>query len=168
MFEISQYSGVVLCYGPLALIIIGFIAFAILTDSNARSTYLRRMAGKSATNAPVNTVTPSGLKVTIKPEAVVESAPPAAPVKAAAAPDDLRRIEGIGPKMNSILNQAGITTFSQLAAAEVPFLRQILADAGMTAVNDPATWPEQAALAARGEWEALEELQEDLKGGRRA
>jgi hypothetical protein len=33
---------------------------------------------------------------------------------------------------------------------------------------DPVAWREQAALAATGEWEALEALQGTLKGGRRA
>jgi hypothetical protein len=32
---------------------------------------------------------------------------------------------------------------------------------------DPATWPEQAHLAAAGHWGALETLQNELKGGRR-
>ena len=32
---------------------------------------------------------------------------------------------------------------------------------------DPSTWPEQASLAAAGEWDALQALQDELKGGRR-
>jgi hypothetical protein len=30
---------------------------------------------------------------------------------------------------------------------------------------NPASWPQQAKLAAAGEWEALQEFQEALKGG---
>ena len=82
-------------------------------------------------------------------------------------PDDLKIIEGIGPKISSLLNAAGITTFAQLAGADVGRLRRILADANLTRLADPGTWPEQAALAARGDWDALKALTENLKGGRR-
>ncbi len=89
--------------------------------------------------------------------------PPPPPV-----PDDLKRIEGIGPKISAVLQEAGITTFAQLAATDVGRLEQILTDAGLTALADPTTWPEQASLAAAGKWEALETLQDELKGGRRS
>jgi hypothetical protein len=32
--------------------------------------------------------------------------------------------------------------------------------------HDPATWPEQAKLAAEGNWEELKKRQDELKGGR--
>lgn len=81
-------------------------------------------------------------------------------------PDDLKRIEGIGPKISGLLQAAGIATFATLASTDVGHLHQIVRDAGIT-IADPTTWPEQAALAAEGEWEQLEVLQEALKGGRR-
>jgi len=81
-------------------------------------------------------------------------------------PDELKRIEGIGPKISSLLQDAGIATFTQLAAADVEHLREIL-DAVNLRIADPTTWPEQAALAAAGDWESLASLQSELKGGRR-
>ena len=81
-------------------------------------------------------------------------------------PDDLKRIEGIGPKIASLLQNAGIATFAQLAATDVARLREIL-DAVNLRIANPTTWPEQAALAAAGNWEGLESLQSELKGGRR-
>ena len=81
-------------------------------------------------------------------------------------PDDLQRIEGIGPKISAVLQTAGITTFAQLAATDIRRLQQILGDKRWT-FADPATWPEQARLAAAGDWQALEVLQGELKGGRR-
>ena len=81
-------------------------------------------------------------------------------------PDDLKRIEGIGPKISKLLNEAGITTFSQLAASSVSQLDQIVREAGIS-IADPGTWPEQANLAAAGDWEVLRDLQDRLKGGRR-
>jgi len=90
--------------------------------------------------------------------------------EAAAVPDDLKRIEGIGPKLSSVLQGAGISTFAQLAAAGPERLAQILeaADPRLLRLADPTTWPEQAALAAAGKWETLEALQGTLRGGRRA
>jgi predicted flap endonuclease-1-like 5' DNA nuclease len=82
------------------------------------------------------------------------------------APDDLQRIEGIGPKISGLLQAAGITTFAQLAAGDVGRLERIVREAGIT-IADPTTWPEQARLAAAGRWDELEVLQEELKGGRR-
>ena len=83
--------------------------------------------------------------------------------------DDLKRIEGIGPKISGVLQEAGIMTYIQLADAGVSRLEEILeeADPRLRRLANPATWPEQAALAAAGEWDALQALQNELKGGRR-
>lgn len=83
------------------------------------------------------------------------------------APDDLTCIEGIGPKISQTLQAAGIVAFAQLAAADTERLTQILQEAKIR-IADPSTWPEQAKLAAAGDWEALQALQAQLKGGRRA
>ncbi len=83
-------------------------------------------------------------------------------------PDDLKIVEGIGPKIASILAGCGITTFAQLAETDVSRLKEIIAQAGLTALADPTTWPQQAALAAAGKMDELEALQGQLKGGRRA
>ena len=107
------------------------------------------------------------------PPAAAPPEPRAAAVEAPAAematppPDDLRRIEGIGPKINGLLQEAGVHTFAQLAEANVDRLKHILSEADLRALADPTTWPEQAALAANADWEALQVLQDDLKGGRR-
>jgi predicted flap endonuclease-1-like 5' DNA nuclease len=100
--------------------------------------------------------------------APVAAAVPAQVATPPAAPDDLKVVEGIGPKIASLLQAGGIATFAQLAAADVEQLRAILAQAGLSRLADPATWPEQARLAADGKWEALKLLQDTLKGGRRA
>jgi predicted flap endonuclease-1-like 5' DNA nuclease len=92
--------------------------------------------------------------------------PLAAPDTGESAPDDLKRIEGIGPKVAARLQAAGITTFARLAETAVEELDAILDAAGYWPA-DPATWPEQAALAAAGKWEQLAALQKELMGGRR-
>ena len=81
-------------------------------------------------------------------------------------PDVLKKLEGIGPKVEQILNEAGITTYAELAKSDADKLREILAEAKLQMMN-PDSWAEQAGLAAKGEWDALEKLQDELKGGRR-
>ena len=81
-------------------------------------------------------------------------------------PDDLTKMEGIGPKISGLLQEKGISTYSQLANTSVETLKQILTD-GKIRIAHPETWPEQAALAAAGDWDDLEKLQDDLHGGRR-
>ncbi len=81
--------------------------------------------------------------------------------------DDLRKIEGIGPKVAGILHDAGVMTFDQLAHTEVSFLRTVLEKAGPSFKGmTPESWPDQAGLAAKGDWEALKSLQDRLDGGR--
>ena len=87
---------------------------------------------------------------------------------AAVEPDDLRKIEGIGPKIARILQDHGVHTFAQLAQVQVDHLREILQQAGSRfRIADPTSWPEQARLAAQGDWDALGRLQDELVGGRR-
>ncbi len=85
---------------------------------------------------------------------------------APAEPDDLKKIEGIGPKVAGILNQAGITTFQQMVDTGAEKLETILNEAGLQMINAD-TWSEQAKLAANGDWDALAKLQGELKGGKR-
>jgi predicted flap endonuclease-1-like 5' DNA nuclease len=80
--------------------------------------------------------------------------------------DDLRLIEGIGPKIRAVLADAGVVTFVQLATCKVDWLRQILTNAGIRLAY-PDTWPEQAEFAAAGDWDGLSALQAQLNRGRR-
>ena len=81
--------------------------------------------------------------------------------------DDLKAIEGIGPKIEKLLHAAGIHTWLILSGTPVRKLSEILKKAGKSyQLADPATWPKQADLAAKGKWNELEVLQKNLKGGR--
>ena len=81
--------------------------------------------------------------------------------------DDLKMVEGIGPKIEGLLNEAGIYTWNDLATAPIEKVQEILDNAGPSyRIHDPATWAKQAELANNGEWEALETYQDRLKGGR--
>lgn len=81
--------------------------------------------------------------------------------------DDLKLVEGIGPKIEELMHAAGITTWAELAAAPIEKLEAILDEAGPRfRIHDPATWGKQAAMADAGQWEELETYQDELKGGR--
>ncbi len=81
--------------------------------------------------------------------------------------DDLTKVEGIGPKIQELLNAAGIHTYGELAAATAEKVKFVLENAGGSfAAHDPATWPAQAAMAAKGRWDELQAWQDQLDGGR--
>ena len=84
------------------------------------------------------------------------------------AKDPLRKIEGIGPKIEGLLHDGGILTFGDLANAKISRLNEILEAAGPRyQMHSPDTWPQQSKLAAAGKWEELEKLQDKLDGGRK-
>ncbi len=81
--------------------------------------------------------------------------------------DDLKKVEGIGPKIEGLLNAAGITTFQQLANSNFDAVKAILVAAGSRyQMKDPTTWMEQAKMAAEGRWEELKKWQDELDGGK--
>jgi predicted flap endonuclease-1-like 5' DNA nuclease len=101
--------------------------------------------------------------------AAVEKPKTSAQKTAPVAKDDLTKIEGIGPKIALLFSQAGIATFEALAKAKKAELKKILDAAGTRfQIHDPSTWPQQAKLAANGDWEKLAKVQEELKGGKKA
>ncbi|MFY8086057.1 MAG: hypothetical protein ACOVOG_02500 [Rubrivivax sp.] len=82
--------------------------------------------------------------------------------------DDLKVVEGIGPKIEQLLHGAGIRRFSELAQVPVQRLREVLDAAGPHyRITDPSTWPEQGLLCARNNWVELKALQDSLTAGRR-
>lgn len=81
--------------------------------------------------------------------------------------NDLKIVEGIGPKIETLMNAAGINTWQELSEASTEKLQAIL-DAGgeIYAIHNPSTWPKQALLAYEGKWQDLKDLQENLIGGK--
>jgi ribosomal protein L30 len=100
-----------------------------------------------------------------KPQALASAATPKKFLTKTGA-DDLTAIEGVGPKIGELLLAAGITNFTQLAAAKVSAIQEILKAAGSRyGMANPGTWPEQAALLAAGDYAGFEKLSEELDGG---
>jgi len=101
-------------------------------------------------------------KAAPKKEAKAE-APKAAAKKSTGKADDLKKIEGIGPKIAETLVEAGIATYADLAKAKPAKISEIIE--GVRGNHVPDTWPKQAQLAADGKWDELKELQDKLDGG---
>ena len=80
---------------------------------------------------------------------------------------DLKLVEGIGPKIEQILKDSGVDDLTQLSELDPDDIKTTLLAAGdRFKMFDPSTWPAQARLAKNGDWELLAEYQEQLKGGR--
>ncbi len=121
------------------------------------------------TELVIESITASGVKKEAKAKTAAPKAEKAAPAKKATASkakkgDDLKKIEGIGPKIAGTLNDAGIVTFADLAKAKSENLAEIIKDIRGHHVTD--TWPAQAQLAADGKWDELKIWQDELDGGK--
>ena len=105
-------------------------------------------------------------KVEVAAVAAVAIVAPVAAKKAAKG-DDLKKIEGIGPKIEELFHAAGITTFAQLSETATERLEAILSEAGPRfSTHNPSTWAQQAGLAAAGKWDELKAWQDELDGGK--
>ena len=157
---------------------------AVTKKATANTKAAKSVAKKAVTTAKAKTTTkkvtakvtkPVTKKVAVKTTAKKVTAKVIKPVAkkvavkttAKAAKNNLRTIEGIGPKIEGLLNAGGIFTFQQLADAPQATLKAILAAAGSRyQMHNPATWNQQAALAAAGKTVELAKLQDELKGGK--
>ena len=83
------------------------------------------------------------------------------------AENDLKIIEGIGPKIEELFHNAGIKTWKALSETSVEKCQQILDDAGARyKIHNPATWPSQSETAYYGLWKVLKWWQDDMIGGK--
>jgi large subunit ribosomal protein L4 len=123
--------------------------------------------------APVEAPKPVAKVEAPKVEAVkaapVETPAPVveAPKAAASTPDDLKRIEGIGPKINDALIAAGIDTFVKLEAASEESLKAALETAGLRFAPSLGTWAEQSGFLVRGDEAGFKALTDSLTAGRK-
>lgn len=81
--------------------------------------------------------------------------------------DDLKVVEGIGPKIEQLFHSNGITTWKDLSKIPVAKCQQVL-DSGGEAykIHDPASWPMQAKMCYEGKWKELALWQEEHKHGK--
>lgn len=121
--------------------------------------------------APKVEKTVATAKPVVKKETPAKAKPAAAPkaVAVKTVKDDLKKIEGIGPKIAELFVAKGIVTFNDLSKAKVATLQTILDEGGSKfKMHNPETWPTQAKLAATGKWDELKKLQDELNAGKKA
>lgn len=81
--------------------------------------------------------------------------------------NDLKIIEGIGPKIEELFKTSGILTWKSLSETSVDRCKEMLMKAGdRFLMHDPGTWPRQAKLAYEGKWQELKDWQDILDGGK--
>ncbi|KJD35256.1 50S ribosomal protein L21 [Tamlana sedimentorum] len=128
---------------------------------------------QSLSEIVIESIVASGAKKAAPKKETKKAEPKAAAPKAEAkkaAPkksskgDDLKKVEGIGPKIAETLAEAGITTFAQLAKTDAAKISEIISGVRGNHVTD--TWPAQAQLAADGKWDELKKWQDELDGGK--
>ena len=94
-----------------------------------------------------------------------KASPPTINTDPLEATDNFKKIEGIGPKIETALHAAGIRTYADLRASDSETLKVILIAASPSfKTHDPETWPYQADLAYNNKWEKLKEYQDFLMG----
>jgi predicted flap endonuclease-1-like 5' DNA nuclease len=111
-----------------------------------------------------------------EPAAAADVAPPMPDLTAAASvlgrkiqPNDLKVVEGIGPKIEELCHGKGILTWWDLSRTAPAALAAMLNEAGPRfQMHDPSTWPEQGRLLATGAFEEFKALTDRLSGGRAA
>jgi predicted flap endonuclease-1-like 5' DNA nuclease len=92
---------------------------------------------------------------------------PAAPARPANA-EDLKFIQGLGAKIESLLNAQGVKSFSDLAKASQTSVKGVLEQAGPRFKNqDPKPLIDQAKLVKDEKWTDLEKLQAELMKGKK-
>ena len=81
--------------------------------------------------------------------------------------DDLKIVEGIGPKIAELYHNAGIKTWKQLSETPTSKSEEILNAAGKRyKIHNPSTWAKQAEMCYLGQWSELKAWQDTLKGGK--
>ncbi len=77
--------------------------------------------------------------------------------------DDLKKLEGISPAIEKLLNEAGIKSYAKLATMDRDYLKSLLeASDQKLSLHEPKSWPYQAELAAKNNWSRLREYQDFL------
>lgn len=81
--------------------------------------------------------------------------------------NDLKAIEGIGPKIAELFDAAGVKTWKDLSETSIEKAKEILKAAGdRYAIHNPGTWPRQAKMMQEGKWAELKAWQDTLDGGK--
>ena len=81
--------------------------------------------------------------------------------------DDLKIVEGIGPKIQELFHNFDIKTWKALSETSANKCQEVLDSGGKRyRIHDPASWPMQAKMAHEGHWQQLHEWQEKHRAGK--
>ena len=81
--------------------------------------------------------------------------------------DDLKIVEGIGPKIEGLFHKFDIKTWKALSEISTDKCQEVLNSGGdRYRIHDPASWPMQAKMAHKGQWKELAKWQDDHKAGK--
>jgi predicted flap endonuclease-1-like 5' DNA nuclease len=81
--------------------------------------------------------------------------------------DDLKIVEGIGPKIQELFHNHDVKTWKALSECSVEKCQSVLDSGGERfKIHKPGTWPKQAQLAYEGKWAELLKWQDELDGGK--
>ena len=136
--------------------------FVDITPLDAVQETVAKVAPKKAA---AKKAAPAAVAVVDAPAAVADA--PSAGLPKGVKQDDLKIIEGVGPKIAGLLAEGGLDTWAKVAAATPEAIKEILTAAGPRyATHNPGTWPKQAELAAAGKFDELKTWQDELDGGK--
>ncbi|WP_350289705.1 hypothetical protein [uncultured Croceitalea sp.] len=145
----------------------------LLEDKNARLQADLDACNKKLTVAPA-AVAPkkkAAPKAKVAPASIAAAAFDASAAKAAFGKrikqDDLKVVEGIGPKIEGLFHNFDIKTWKALSEASVAKCQEVLNSGGdRYRIHDPASWPMQSKMAYKGDWKKLAKWQDEHKGGK--
>ncbi len=81
--------------------------------------------------------------------------------------DDLKLIDGIGPKIEGLFHNYDIKTWRALAGTSVAKCQEVLDSGGdRYKIHDPSSWPMQARMAYEGKWKELMRWQDEHDHGK--
>lgn len=81
--------------------------------------------------------------------------------------DDLKLVEGIGPKIEGLFHTFDIKTWKALSEASVAKCQEVLNSGGERyRIHDPSSWPMQAKMCYEGKWADLQKWQSEHKHGK--
>ncbi len=81
--------------------------------------------------------------------------------------DDLKIVEGIGPKIEGLFHNFNIKTWKALSETSADKCQEVLNSGGdRYRIHDPASWPMQAKMAYEGQWKKLRKWQDKHKSGK--
>jgi small subunit ribosomal protein S2 len=139
--------------------IVGVFILGILAGWLAEWLFITFVMEKKSTNP-----TTKPKSVTTTEAETVSQLQSQAQVAANVKQDDFIKLKGIGPKLSASIKAININRYDELASFSGEALLEKLEASGAVIVNRPAFVhiPQQAALAAKGDWDALEVLKKSI------